>query len=243
MSQQFLYQKDYLDQKHPKSGVSGPHYLIHYKGWKHTWDEWVAEPRVLKFNETNLSKQKQIEESFNRKNKASTGKKRRREQSIDKDEIIKKPIIAIPIPETLRAMLVQDWENINKSQLVVRLPRKPSVVDIIDHYKLYQKKKYKEIINGILYYFNKCLGTRLLYQLERQQYKDLKNKFDKLENSQLYGAEHFLRLFVYIPTLISGSNVGEDTLTIIKDHLIDFLNFLHENRKTYFLDEYQKPQF
>ncbi|CAH1764512.1 2838_t:CDS:2 [Entrophospora sp. SA101] len=205
MSQQFLYQKDYLDQKHPKSGVSGPHYLIHYK-----------EPRVLKFNETNLSKQKQIEESFNRKNKASTGKKRRREQSIDKDEIIKKPIIAIPIPETLRAMLVQDWENINKSQLVsvnvtdknvVRLPRKPSVVDIIDHYKLYQKKKYsqhnslfndgstEEIINGILYYFNKCLGTRLLYQLERQQYKDLKNKFDKLENSQLYGAEHFLRLF------------------------------------------------
>lgn len=34
------------------------------------------------------------------------------------DEIIKKPIIAIPIPEMLRAMLVQDWENINKSQLV-----------------------------------------------------------------------------------------------------------------------------
>ncbi|CAJ0761643.1 24818_t:CDS:2 [Entrophospora sp. SA101] len=170
---------DYLDQKHPKSDVSGPHYLIHYK-----------EPRVLKFNETNLSKRKQIEESFNKKNKASTGKKRRREQSIDKDEILKKPIIAIPIPEMLKSILVQDWENINTSQL-------------------------------------------------RQQYRDLKSKFDKLESSQLYGAEHFLRLFA----LISSSNVEEDTLTTIKDHLIDFLNFLHENRKTYFLDEYQKPQF
>ncbi|CAJ0753883.1 7674_t:CDS:10 [Entrophospora sp. SA101] len=178
---------DYLDQKHPKSDVSGPHYLIHYK-----------EPRVLKFNETNLSKRKQIEESFNKKNKASTGKKRRREQSIDKDEILKKPIIAIPIPEMLKSILVQDWENINTSQLVVRLPRKPSVVDIIDHYKL------------------------LLYQLERQQYRDLKSKFDKLESSQLYGAEHFLRLFA----LISSSNVEEDTLTTIKDHLIDFLKVI-----------------
>lgn len=42
---------------------------------KNSWDEWVAEDRVLKFNETNLSKQKQIEESFNRKNKASTGRR------------------------------------------------------------------------------------------------------------------------------------------------------------------------
>ena len=35
-------------------------YLIHYSGWKKHWDEWVNESRVLKYNETNLNKQKEL---------------------------------------------------------------------------------------------------------------------------------------------------------------------------------------
>ncbi|XP_064608535.1 mortality factor 4-like protein 1 [Liolophura sinensis] len=36
-------------------------YFIHYNGWNKNWDEWVPESRVLKFNDTGLQKQKELE--------------------------------------------------------------------------------------------------------------------------------------------------------------------------------------
>ncbi|KAE8747234.1 hypothetical protein FOCC_FOCC006026 [Frankliniella occidentalis] len=35
-------------------------YLIHYAGWNKNWDEWVPEDRVLKYNEANLLKKKEL---------------------------------------------------------------------------------------------------------------------------------------------------------------------------------------
>ncbi|XP_054286814.1 mortality factor 4-like protein 1 [Macrosteles quadrilineatus] len=35
-------------------------YHIHYSGWNKSWDEWVPESRVLKFNEANLQKQRDL---------------------------------------------------------------------------------------------------------------------------------------------------------------------------------------
>ncbi|XP_067040321.1 mortality factor 4-like protein 1 [Acropora muricata] len=45
-------------------------YLIHYNGWNKNWDEWVPENRVLKFNEANLQKQRELREQ-NLKSKKS----------------------------------------------------------------------------------------------------------------------------------------------------------------------------
>jgi len=39
---------------------NGPHYYVHYKGWKQTWDEWVPESRVLKYNDVNLKRQSEL---------------------------------------------------------------------------------------------------------------------------------------------------------------------------------------
>lgn len=36
-------------------------YKIHYQGWNKNWDEWVAEERLLKYNETNLNLQKKLQ--------------------------------------------------------------------------------------------------------------------------------------------------------------------------------------
>ncbi|XP_077988844.1 mortality factor 4-like protein 1 [Glandiceps talaboti] len=36
-------------------------YFIHYNGWNKNWDEWVPESRVLKFNDANLQKQKELQ--------------------------------------------------------------------------------------------------------------------------------------------------------------------------------------
>ncbi|XP_071952238.1 mortality factor 4-like protein 1 [Antedon mediterranea] len=35
-------------------------YFIHYNGWNKNWDEWVPESRVLKFNDGNIQRQKDL---------------------------------------------------------------------------------------------------------------------------------------------------------------------------------------
>ncbi|CEQ38904.1 SPOSA6832_00380, partial [Sporobolomyces salmonicolor] len=46
-----------------KKDAVGPHYFVHYKGWKQTWDEWVPEERLNKYNEENIRKQKALIEA------------------------------------------------------------------------------------------------------------------------------------------------------------------------------------
>ncbi|KAJ2949620.1 hypothetical protein O0L34_g15543 [Tuta absoluta] len=36
-------------------------YFIHYAGWNKNWDEWVPESRVLKYNEANVQRQKEVQ--------------------------------------------------------------------------------------------------------------------------------------------------------------------------------------
>ncbi|XP_049871502.1 mortality factor 4-like protein 1 [Pectinophora gossypiella] len=38
-------------------------YFIHYAGWNKNWDEWVPESRVLKYNETNVQRQKEVQKT------------------------------------------------------------------------------------------------------------------------------------------------------------------------------------
>lgn len=35
-------------------------YFIHYAGWNKNWDEWVPESRVLKYNDANVQKQREV---------------------------------------------------------------------------------------------------------------------------------------------------------------------------------------
>ncbi|KAL8276184.1 hypothetical protein RQP46_011396 [Phenoliferia psychrophenolica] len=54
--------ENWLPDSNP-SGATGPHYLVHYKGWKQTWDEWVPEERLKKFNDENIKQQKVLVEA------------------------------------------------------------------------------------------------------------------------------------------------------------------------------------
>lgn len=68
------------DESTTPSGQVGPHYFVHYKGWKQThvvflikkvttsnnfllyrWDEWVPANRLLKMTETNIALQKSLQ--------------------------------------------------------------------------------------------------------------------------------------------------------------------------------------
>ncbi|XP_013140353.1 PREDICTED: mortality factor 4-like protein 1 [Papilio polytes] len=57
-------------------------YLIHYAGWNKNWDEWVPESRVLKYNEANVQRQKEVQRAHSVqpvKTKKSTAKGRKSE--------------------------------------------------------------------------------------------------------------------------------------------------------------------
>lgn len=251
----------------------GPHYFVHYKGWKQTWDEWVPETRILKWSDANLARQKQLQETHavsrkkvggikeREKHDSGTdrGKKRSRDQSADKEEeFTKRPEIKIPIPEALKVRLVDDWERITKSQLLVPLPRKPTVVAILEMYRQSKNDKksstapagtgigkeiksdetLNEVVDGLRLYFDTALGNILLYRFERQQYIDIRKAHKGKAMSDIYGAEHLLRLFVQLPMLISHTNMDQDAVKNLQTVFVDFLKFMQKNSRI-FVDKYE----
>ena len=47
-------------------------YGVHYKGWNKSWDEYVTDARLMKINEENLMKQKELQEAVKKKKPAAT---------------------------------------------------------------------------------------------------------------------------------------------------------------------------
>lgn len=115
------------------------------------------------------------------------------------------------LPDNLKALLVDDWENVTKNQQVVALPAPHSVNGILQTYSDEEKPKrintaekdvLQEVISGIKEYFDKSLDKILLYKFEREQYRLLRQKWESgAENYadkgplDIYGAHHLLRLF------------------------------------------------
>ncbi|KAJ2683552.1 Esa1p-associated factor, partial [Coemansia spiralis] len=150
------------DGSDPDAPEPGPHYFVHYKGWKQTWDEWVDESRALAFNEENLAKQKALRQAALQASKKRSivvpsrhtpraesetessqprNRKRAREPSVEKareerdDSAQRGPEVKLPIPNTLKAKLVDDWERVTKDKLLVPLPRTTTVSGMLEQYR------------------------------------------------------------------------------------------------------------
>ncbi|KAJ3179343.1 Esa1p-associated factor [Geranomyces variabilis] len=244
---------------------AGPYYKVHYQGWKRTWDEWVPETRILKFTDDNLQKQQDLRASLNIKAKEKKaaekdeaggasgdkkGRKRPRDDAADKEqEFLVRPEIKLAMPESLKAQLVEDWENVTKNHRLVRVPRDVTVADILARYKESTKDAkgkraakdtdlLQEVLDGIQTYFDRSLANLLLYRFERQQYVEIKKKYPKTGLSEVYGAEHLLRLFVQFPSLIAHTNMESEAVGLLKDHLTKILEFMQAKKSELFLAEY-----
>jgi mortality factor 4-like protein 1 len=134
-------------------------------------------------------------------------KKRRIETTVEHEDsgAIKKSEIKIKIPDSLKQILVNDWDQIRQKKLI-RLPQKVTVDRILNDYlkhknstKLSASKQSSitEAVNGIKEYFKATIGTQLLYKFEKNQFNEhIKDPDDdSTKASAIYGAIHLLRLF------------------------------------------------
>jgi mortality factor 4-like protein 1 len=116
------------------------------------------------------------------------------------------------MPDHLKSILVDDWENVTKNLQLAHVPAKIPVNVILDEYLEQERARrgdgtssfdlLNEVISGMRQYFNKGLGRILLYKYERGQYDEILHRIadpkDEIAGKQLgdvYGAEHLLRLF------------------------------------------------
>lgn len=179
---------------------------------------------------------------------APRGQKRTREADAEKDDSYT-PALHLQVPDMLKARLVDDWEWITKDQRLVPIPREGfTVANILQEYRLSVPMKrpgsaeaeiFEECITGLQTYFDKCLGTILLYRFERQQYADVRKQYgDQAKMSEVYGAEHLLRLFVSMEELVSQTQMDPQAVAVLRKYLQDLMKFLARNLETFFVKEY-----
>ena len=105
-------------------------------------------------------------------------------QLSQEDSFTTRPSIRITIPDHLKNLLVDDWENVTKSLLLVPLPSQAPANFIIDSYFNEEKMNRRlgsaeadvleEFCSGLKVYFEKSVGKILLYRFERSQLAEVR---------------------------------------------------------------------
>ncbi|KAI9464005.1 MRG-domain-containing protein [Lactarius psammicola] len=266
------------DEANTKLETVGLHYLVHYKGWKQTWDEWVPTARLLKYNEANLSLQKDLSraqaasiaasasasKTSNAARSAQPGGGRRKEggrgtkRGRDDDDGTRRPEMRLVVPDTLKVLLVDDWEAVTKNNQLVTLPRSPTVSEILEEFKQHilgspppnlrdPQVVLPTIVSGLQVYFDKALGSNLLYRFERPQYADIRKRYvtgptvqvsQEREMSSIYGAEHLLRMIVSLPAMVAGSTMDPESVGLVRDYVTELMTYMMDQRARLFQREY-----
>jgi len=150
---------------------------------------------------------------------------------------------SIDIPEELKYVLVNDWDLVVHQKQLFKLPAKVTVSNIIDQYLDHLKRQdivaskrgvAEEVIRGIGEYFNVSLGSQLLYNIEKLQYKEDCENVGAVQPADIYGSAHLLRLMVKIGTYLSFANYSEHSCKVIEEQIDDFLTYLDMNRSMFF---------
>ncbi len=78
------------------------------------------------------------------------------------------------MPDNIKAMLVDDWENVTKFQQLVPLPATYTINRILSEYETLEMAKreanspsasiLEEMLQGLRDYFDRMLGRMLLYR-------------------------------------------------------------------------------
>ncbi|KAF2635015.1 mortality factor 4-like protein-like protein 1 [Massarina eburnea CBS 473.64] len=187
------------------------------------------------------------------------GQKRMRDHDLEKEETFtSRRAVRILMPDRLKSLLVDDWENVTKNLQLVQLPSKKPAGVILDAYRDFAMPSRKgaeidileEVIAGLKEYFNKSLGRILLYRFEREQFYDLHQDMEKPGSEvsdkalvDIYGGEHLLRLFVSMPELIAQTNMDTQAVNRLREELSAMTNWLQKEPQCseFFKSTYVSP--
>lgn len=106
------------------------------------------------------------------------------------------------------------------------------------------------IVSGLKVYFDKALGSNLLYRFERPQYAEMRKRYvtgptvqvnQEREMSAIYGAEHLLRMIglsfssfgaigpnntslpVTLPSMVAGSTMDPESVGLVRDYVTELM--------------------
>lgn len=196
-------------------------YLIHYKGWKEKWDEWVSAKSIVKMEEEGLRLQESLNNDGTRSVEDDT---KVFVQAVDSEGIVDigSPSRQMEISEDQRQAqtaagsvkygkmivplkLIQalniDWRLVNRDHKLLTLSSSPSVSDLIaDFRSKYRKKKmvglgvFDQFTSGLKKLFDVYLGRGVLYPFERVQLRDIMTSQRSGSPSDIYPVIHFIRM-------------------------------------------------
>lgn len=165
------------------------------------------------------------------------------------------------IPDELKIILVNDWENITRNNKLVIIPSKITVSKTIEDFKDYLELEFNdadneltillELTESIKQYFNQCIGTFLLYRYERIQFNELlesgEDEEGKRKIHEFYDIYHpifLLRLLSIFPNILTINEVDSSTIRLSKAYLDILLHWLNINKEKYLINinyENQNP--
>lgn len=260
-----IYQGKILKKEKRAGKDGGPddwQYFVHYQGWNKKWDEWILRDRMMPLNdesrkiqkEHNAKKRKSEQEAKDKKKEAelkagggaANAKKRKIDTTRELEDDAGEAVVKLPIPFGLKKQLVDDWEAVTREpRHLVSLPRSPTVTSLLADYVEAKRRKfptqvanYQEVCDGVKLYFDRALGTILLYSHERAQYDEQRKAQPDTAMSDVYGAEHLLRLFVRLPYLLAQTDLDEAEMAQIQAKLGDLLKYMQKQQSSLFLSEY-----
>ena len=122
---------------------------------------------------------------------------------------------------------------VQEPRRLLAIPRNPSVNQIIEDFLAHKKEKadqeqyekYCSLFYGLKNFFNRTLSTILLYRQEREQYL-LAKRYGA--PSEVYGAEHLLRLFSKLPNLFVNVSLLPTDINQIQNKLSELLKFIQK---------------
>ena len=108
------------------------------------------------------------------------------------------------------------------------------------------ERKTRKFVDGLALLFDDSLPVCLLYNPERPQYLQVKSDptLKSLRNSEIYGCEFLLRLFVRLPILLEETGpVEAGKRREMGQQIADLIVVLQKNRQGCFKAKYREPKY